>query len=108
MVYIVVNVWYPSSKSPVVAQRYIDTLKKFPPDRSISKTLAVMVHPSKEGMNVLSIVQPKKDKLEEALMRSVQHQEEYTNIEGFNYEIKTFLDYTEAYQVIDMKPPEEI
>ncbi|NVM31152.1 MAG: hypothetical protein HWN65_20105 [Candidatus Helarchaeota archaeon] len=108
MVYLVNNVWYPSDKSPEVGKKYIEVLKKFPPDKSLGKTLLVMVRPTKEGIHVIGIGKIAKGKLEENILRTTKSNEEFTDIDGFTYEIQTFLDYTEAYQVIDMKPPEEI
>jgi hypothetical protein len=108
MVYIVNDVWYPSDKSREVGAKYIENLKKFPPDPSIGKTLLVLVRPSNNGVHVIGIGKPEKGKLEENILRSTQSGEEMTSIVGFTYELKVYLDYTEAYKALNMAPPKEI
>jgi len=108
MVYIVNNVWYPTDKSREVAKKYLEVLKKFPPDPSIEKTLLILVRSTKEGIHVIGIGKPEKGKLEESIIRTTQSNEEMTSIDGLTYEIETYLDYTEAYKVLGMAAPENI
>ena len=67
-----------------------------------------MVRPSKNGVHVIGIGKPEKGKLEENILRSTQSGEEMASIEGFTYELKVYLDYTEAYNALNMAPPKEI
>ncbi len=89
MVYIVNNVWYPTDKSREVAKKYLEVLKKFPPDPSIEMTLLILVRSTKEGIHVIGIGKPEKGKLEESIIRTTQSNEEMTSIDGLIYEIET-------------------
>jgi hypothetical protein len=108
MVYIVNEVRCPPGKNPEVAAKYLEALKKFPPDPSLGKTLLVLVRATAEGTHIIGIGKPAKGKLEENIKRTYESDQMFADIEGFRYEIKTYLDFTEAYKVLDMKPPEEI
>ncbi len=108
MVYVVSNVSYPSDKSKEVAAKWMENLKKFPPDPSVGKTILVLVRPSNKGVHVISVGKPEKGKLEEYILRATQSGEDMTSVIGFTYELKVYLDYTEAYKALDMSPPKEI
>ncbi len=107
MVFTIMTVLYPIGKASEVAKRYIESLQKYPPDASLSKTLAVGVKPTKDGIKVVVIGDVVKGKYEEALLRGVQSTHEFmADIEGFKYEIETFMDITEAMPIVGMTAPE--
>ncbi len=108
MVYVVTELMSPHGKNAEVAKKWFESLKKFPPDPSIGKTLNVLIRATDEGIHVLGIGQPAEGKLEEFIKRTYEGNEMYTTIEGVKYEIKTYLDYKEAYKVLGMEPPKEI
>ncbi|MFX0134851.1 MAG: hypothetical protein ACFFDN_14515 [Candidatus Hodarchaeota archaeon] len=107
MVLIVTTVLYPPGKAKDVGKKYIEVLKKFPPDRSIAKTVLVAARSTKDGIKVIGISDVKKGKYEETLMRAVQGQQEFTDIDGYTYEIETFLDITEAMPIVGLEAPED-
>ena len=108
MVYIINDVKFPPGKNPDVAAMYLEALKKYPPDPSLGKTLLVLVRTTEEGTHVMGIGKPAKGKLEENIKRNYESNQMFVGIDGFKFEIKTYLDFTEAYKIINMKPPEEI
>lgn len=67
-----------------------------------------MVHAGKEGIHVMGIAKVAKGKLEENILRVTQSNQEFTKVEGLTFEVQTCLDYTEAYQALNMQPPAEI
>ncbi|NVM00743.1 MAG: hypothetical protein HWN67_00285 [Candidatus Helarchaeota archaeon] len=107
MVLIVTTVLYPHGKAKDVGKKYIEVLKKFPPDRSLAKTVLVAARATKDGIKVIGISDVKKGKYKEALIRLVQSEQEYTDIEGFTYEIETYLDITEAMPIVGLEAPED-
>jgi len=107
MVFTIMTVLYPIGKASEVAKRWIESLQKFPPDASLGKTLAIGVNPTKDGIKVVAIGDVVKGKYEEALLRGIQSTHEFmADIEGFKYEIETFMDIAEAMPIIGMKAPE--
>ena len=108
MVYIVNEATFPQNKNPDVAAKYIETLKKYPPDPSLGKTLLVLVRATEQGTHVIGIGKPEKGKLEENIKRTYESNQMLASISEFKYETKVYLDFTEAYKVLSMKPPEEV
>lgn len=98
---------YPIGKASDVSKRYLESLQKYPPDASISKTLAIGVTATKDGIKVIGISDVVKGKYEEALLRIGQSNQEFmADIEGFTYEVETYMDITEAMPIIGMEAPE--
>ena len=72
MVLMMVTVYCPPDKASELAKGYIESLKKYPPDASISKTLAIGVRPTKNGIKIIGIGDIVKGQYEAALLRQVQ------------------------------------
>jgi hypothetical protein len=107
MVLMVVTVHIPPAKASELGKSYLETLKNYPPDSSISKTLAIGVKPTKDGYKIIGIADVVKGKFKDAFLRQVQSsQEASVDIEGYRYEIETFMDISEAMPIIGMKAPE--
>lgn len=107
MVLMMVTSYFPPDKAGEVAKSYLESLKKYPPDASIAKTLTVGVRATKDGYIVIGIADIVKGKYEEALLRAVQSAQEFNaGIEGFRYEIESFMDITEAMPIVGMEAPE--
>ncbi len=107
MVLMVVTSYFPPDKAGEAAKSYLKSLQKYPPDASISKTLTVGVRATKDGYKVIGIGDVVKGKYEEALLRAVQSAQEFNSgIEGYRYEIESFMDITEAMPIVGMEAPE--
>jgi len=108
MVFTIMTVLFPIGKSSEVAKRWIESLQKYPPDGSLSKTLVLGVKPTKDGIKVVLVGEVAKGKYEEALLRGVRSTHEFmSDVEGFRYEIETFMDITEAMPIVGMEAPKE-
>lgn len=108
MVLIMITAWYPHGKGPDVAKKYIEINKKYPPDRSIGKTLVIGVTSSKEGIKTIAFSSVVKGKFVEALSRFNRVFQEFAQgIEGYKYKIESMLDVVEAYATVDMEAPED-
>ena len=107
MVLIVSTAWFPIDKANDVAKKYLEVLKKYPPDESLGKELTTAVKVTKEGIKVIGIGEVVKGKVEDYVARATVSAQEYARIEGFKYEIELFMDMMEALAVVGLKPPEE-
>ena len=97
MPYVMTRCWYPNHIADEVARKYLEVMQKYPPDESIAKpVIPAAVTATKEGIEVLSVDEAEKQKIGDALERSVVFMTEFRNISGFNYEIKTWSMVEEA------------
>ena len=102
------TMWYPHGKSSAVGKKYIELNKKYPPDRSLGKTLVIGVSSEREGIKVIGIISVVKGKVLEALSLQYKFQREMAeSIEGYTYKLETLLDVVEAYATVDMTAPED-
>ena len=107
MPYGVAKSWYPTHLASEVAKRYLEAIKKYPPDDSISTPLIpVAVKTTKKGIETMAIIEIKKGKLEEAFIRAGNMMAMFNDIEGFEYSIERWATLSEALVTIGMKPPE--
>lgn len=107
MVLVVANIVFPPALSPTIARKNIELLKKYPDDPSLGKTLAIGVKPNLDGMHILAVGEVKRGKVEKFMKRLVKIYQEYTNLDGFKYQVDVYLDVGEAYDVLGMDPPPE-
>ena len=97
MVMLVTNSLYSAEAGTKVAKKALEMLKKYPPAPEISETVAVCARATKKGIEVLSVANVKKGKVEEALSRAATQNQEYAaSIEGYKYEVNAYLDLAEA------------
>jgi len=103
MPYIITHCWYPPSKTDEVGKKYLEVMKKYPPDESLQKDVVpVAVGAARDGFETLNISEVERGKLGDALDRAVNFMVEFRNIEGFNYEIKTWSTAEEALERIGL------
>ena len=103
MPYIITRCWYPHHLADEVAKKYLEVMEKNPPDESISKTIVpVAVTSSKDGLETLTIDEAERQKVGDALNRDARIMTEFRNIEGFNYEIKSWATIEEALESIGL------
>ena len=107
MPYLVVTSRVPISKAKEAAEIYMKERQLFPPDRSIEKeVLQGMVRIKGKKMISIVIFKVKEGMLEKSFMR---HQEAillYHGLEGYEYEIETFLSFAEAMPLVGMTAPD--
>jgi hypothetical protein len=108
LVLIVTQHWWPPNQSEKVGKSYLEVMKKFPDDKSISKPiLRSAVWTTKEGafsMTVSSIQPGKvKESMDLAMNRLLMMS---SAIDGFIYEIHIAYDLVEAMPLIGLKAPE--
>ena len=106
MPYVIIKIWFPPQKSEEVAKVYMEELKKYPPDRSLGKSLSTAIRPTENGIVSIETFQVKEGKLEETLNHYQNVQVMYHNIEGFKYEINVWRTAVEAMAMLGLKIPE--
>ncbi|MGB5750044.1 MAG: hypothetical protein WBM69_23910 [Desulfobacterales bacterium] len=107
MPYLITTATYPSDKAPDVANMYLEAISKYPPDENLAtEVVPAAVKSTSQGLMVLTIMDVKKGKLEEAMARMVNFESMFLNIVGYEHEIATFYKVEEALAVIGMSLPE--
>jgi hypothetical protein len=107
MPYLITTSLYPSDKGPQVAEKYLEALKKYPPDENLGiDVVPAAVKATHQGIRVIGITEVKEGKLQEALNLTVNMMVMFQSIEGFEYTIDTYLKVEEALHLIGMSLPE--
>lgn len=96
MPYVISFTWFPPSLSNTVAQRYLETLQKYPLISSINRVIPGAIASTKEGIEVMIIDEVKGEDLGEVLEYSTKFLVEFRNIEGLRYHIRVFNTLNEA------------
>lgn len=107
MGYIFSTVWFPPSKGEEVGKKFLEVAKRFPPDKSLGKTVfpgALMR--TKSGIKSISMFEVKEGKLEAAIERVNEVLAAYSEIEGVNSTMYTMASVGEALEMIGLKAPE--
>ncbi len=107
MVLVVATIIFPHAKSSEVAKKNMELIRKYPTDPSIGKVLIIGVRATLEGMKVFAVGEAKKGKVEDFMSHLVKLYQEYTDLEGYRYEIELYFDVTEAYKVLGMEAPSQ-
>ena len=106
MPYLIVTATYPSDKASETAGKYLEALAKYPPDENLgTEPVPAAVKATNEGIKVLSIMDVKQGKLEEAMARMVNFEAMFLNIVGYEHEIATYYKAEEALAVVGMSMP---
>ncbi len=98
---------YPPHKQVEVQNRFFEVVNKYPYDETIMKRivqLAVRVTP--DGYEVVNLYDIPEGKYTEAFNRTASNIHEYSTIEGYTSEIRTYLSGEEAFKIIGKKIPD--
>jgi hypothetical protein len=97
MPYVITRCWYPHHIADDVAKKYLEVIQKYPPDESIAKpVIPAAITSTREGIEVLSVDEVERQRIGDALERSVVFMTEFRNIPGLNYEIKSWSTVEEG------------
>ncbi len=106
MPYIVTASVYPTEKGPEVAEKYLEAISKYPPDENLGvQVIPAAVKSTQQGVQVLSIVEVKEGKLEDALKRTVSMMVMFQSIPGYRYTTEIHYKVEEALDLIGMSLP---
>lgn len=105
--YIITTTWFPTHKVPEVVKKYLEVLKKFPPDDSLGESVVPnAINTNKRGVISTGIFKVKEGRLEEALTRSRNSMALYQSLDEFEYKIKIWYTIEEAMAAIGQKMPD--
>lgn len=100
MPYIVSYLWFPPHLSNSAAQRYLETVQKYPLISSLKRLIPAAIASDKEGVEVMAIDEVKRNDLGEALEYLGKFLVEFRNIEGLRYQVRIFNTLNEAMSLI--------
>ena len=108
MVIVMITTWFPHNKTSEAGKMFIESSKKFPQDKSLSKHLLNnAIATTKEGYKTVNASEIKEGKLKEYLARLHKQLTFIANgIEGYKYQIEVMSSIVEAMDVLGLKPPE--
>ena len=99
--------YFPAAKSAEVGKKYLEVLKKYPPDRSISKIiLRVAVRVTPDGMKAFTISEVKEGKFNEFMKLAYEQILLYSGIEGYRSDVVVFMSGTDAFPLVGLEMPE--
>lgn len=101
--YIIAECVYPSEIAKEVAKAYLNAVTKYPDDASVGTPIVQgAVHGTLQGISVMTIIEPKKGKLEEAYTLAVNRMVMLQEIKGFKYSFRLSYTLEEAMKTIGM------
>ena len=104
--YIVTSSFYPSDKAMEAAKKYLEMLKKYPPDPTLgAEVVPAAVKTTEHGIKVINFVEVKKGKLEAAYDRAINEMAMFLSIVGFEYSIDIYASVAEAFTTVGMSLP---
>ena len=107
MPYIWVTIYYPTHIRDEVIKKWVEAVRKFPEDPSLSETVVSLANKTtKDGVKVVSIAKVKEGKLQEALMRTGRTLIMFQDIEGFEYKTELYSTIEESMEALGLKMPE--
>jgi len=107
MVVVVSTSYFPVAKSAEVGKKYLEVLKKYPPDRTLSKViLRVAVRVTPDGMKAFTISEVKDGKFKEYISLVYEQILLYSDIEGYRSEVEVYMSGTEALPLVGLEMPE--
>ena len=107
MPYIIIQAWYPTEINIEVVEKYLEVVKEFPFDRSLGKeTINIASNTNKKGVEVISIMNVKQGKLEEAWKWVGNRMGPFQEVKGFEYDIRLWGTLVEAFEGTEYSVPE--
>ncbi len=104
---VVTTSWFPASKASEVGKKYLEVLKQFPRDKTISKVIVpVGVRTTSDGMKSFTISEIKEGKLKEYMDLAYKQILIYSEIEGYKAEMEFYMSGVEALPLVGLKMPE--
>ena len=98
---------YPPNKQVEVQNKFFEIDSKYPYDETIMKRIVrLAVRVTHDGYEVVNLYDIPDGKYTEAFNRTARNLHEYSTIEGYTAEIRTYLSGVEAFKIIGKPLPE--
>ncbi|MHA2181121.1 MAG: hypothetical protein ACXAAH_06840 [Promethearchaeota archaeon] len=106
MVYILTTLWWPNSKSIEVGKKGIEYPERFPADETIAKViLDAGLMRTREGIKAIAVSEVMEGKLEQAIQRTAEVLDFYSEIEGLTCRYDIMATAAEAMASIGLAIP---
>ena len=106
MPYIVTTSLYPTDKAMEAVKKYLETLEKYPPDKTLgTEVVPAAVKTTEQGVRAITIFEVKEGKLEKALTRVASEMVVFQSVVGFEYSIDVYFTLPEAMATVGMSLP---
>ena len=107
MPYIITTGWYPTDLEKKITEKYFEVVKQFPFDSSLGKnTIPVAITTNKNGVKILSVMEVKEGKLEDALTWTSKRMFLLQSIKGWEYKVRVWITIGEALELGGINSPE--
>ena len=107
MPYIIVYITYPSDIANEVTEKFFEVVKKFPFEKELGKeTIPVASNSNTRGVEVISVMEVKQGKLEDALKWARKRMRLFQTIKGLEYDMRLWNTLAEALEGTGRSPPE--
>lgn len=107
MPYIIVYITYPTSLADEVRERFFEMVKEMPFDKSLGKeTVPIASNTNLHGVEVVSVMEVKKGKLEEAWNWARKRMGMFQSIKGLEYDTRLWGTLAEALEGTGYTHPE--
>lgn len=108
MVLIITQTWYPASQAEKAGKAYLEAMKKFPADRSVSKPILLSgVKLEKEGLHAIAISSVKEGKVKEAMdLTSKRLLVLAEGVEDIKMSMDIYYDLPEAMPLVGLSAPD--
>jgi hypothetical protein len=101
--YVITTALYPNDKAKEVVNMQAKAMAKYPPDVSLGTMIVpAAVVATLKGIKVITIIEVKKGKLEDALASGAIRLAMFHDIQGYRYTMKTYMNLEEAMKTIGM------
>ena len=106
MPYIITTGWYPTDFEKEITEKYFEVVKQFPFDSSLGKdNIPVAITTNKNGVKILSVMEVKEGKLEDALTWSSKRMVLLQSIKGWEYKVRVWTTIGEALELSGISSP---
>ncbi len=106
MPYIIVYISYPTDVAPEVTERFFEMVKELPFDKELGKeTIPIASNTNMRGVEVISVMEVKKGKLDEAWKWARKRMGMFHDIKGLEYETRVWTTLAEALEGTDYTHP---
>lgn len=107
MPYIIVYITYPTDLASEVTEKFFEVVKELPFEKELGKeTIPVASNSNTHGLEVISVMEVKKGKLEEAWAWGRKRMRHFQSIKGVEYEMRLWTTLAEALEGTGYSHPE--
>jgi hypothetical protein len=99
--------WFPANKSAELGKIYLEVMKKYPDNRSISKVIARSINVEKEGIHTIVMSAVKPGKVKEAMDVTTNRLLMLSSIEGYRFRTYVAYELAEAMPLVGLQAPTE-